>query len=150
MKNITKTCSEMILVQNGKESDLINYLNSMPSLLALTYPGPNEQHSSAFSEFFESPFRIERRMCSFKGCFAIDLSSYIKDVESFHLEELASYMKSNSDTSYILYAIVNSMSQGVRLIHRMSTLTKCKELCYRNKTVTAIERSKNSRKQYGY
>lgn len=150
MINIRKTHSEMILVQKGTESDLINYLNAMPSLLALTYPGPNEQDYNVFSEFFESPFRTERRMCSFKGCLAIDLSSYIKDVESSHLEELASYIKSNSDASYILYAIVDSMSQGVQLIRRMSTLTECKELCYRNKTVTAIEHSKTIRKKYGY
>lgn len=141
--------NEMILVQKGRESDLINYLNAMPKMLALTYPGPGERDYKAFSEFFESPFRMERRMCSFNGSLAVDLTSYIKNEESFRLEELSSYIEANRDTKYIMYAVVDSMDEGVKLIKRMSELTGCRKLCYRSKNTVKFT-SEQKTKVYGY
>ena len=141
--------NEMILVQRGRESDLINYLNAMPRLLALTYPGPGEKDHRTFSEFFESPFRMERRMCSFKGSLAVDLTGYIKSEESYRLEELASYIEANSDAKYVMYAVVNSMEDGVKLIRRMHELTGCKKLCYRSKSGVKVNNNQK-RKVFGY
>lgn len=147
-KEITNR-NEMILVQKGRESDLINYLNAMPKMLALTYPGPGERDYKTFSEFFESPFRMERRMCSFNGCLAVDLTAYIKSEESFRLEELSSYIEANSDAKYIMYAVVDSMDEGVKLIKRMNELTGCRKLCYRSKS-TVKSTSEQKSKVFGY
>lgn len=142
----------MILVQTGTENNLGSYLEKRKDLLALAYPGPKVADSLVFAEFFESPFRMERRMCSFKGCFAVNITSYLKDTESPRLEELASYIEHNSDAEYVMYAIVDDFSIGRPLIRKMEELTGCRKLCFRAKSQTAEqEMSKHQQtKRYGY
>ena len=136
MNNESKV--EMILVQTGTENELRNYLENRSELLALTYPAPGTKDCTAYSEFFESPFRMERRRCSFRGCLAVNISSYVNAVDSPSLEELASYIASNPEAEYVLYAVVPDMAAGSRLIHRMGDLTDCRKLCFRSHT-TEVE-----------
>lgn len=147
-----KSNIEMILVQTGTENQLEAYLGQRRELLALTYPGPDVTDKRVYAEFFESPFRMERRMCSFKGCFAVNITAYLGDTESERLEELASYFESNPDAKYVMYAIVDNLSIGRPLIRKMEELTGCRKLCFK-----ASEHSQNQdnrqhkqTKEYGY
>lgn len=126
--------NEMVLVQTGTENRFENYVACRRELLSLTYPGPKTRNDKEFALFFESPFRMERRRNSFRGCLVINLSEYLHDIYSPRLEELASYIASNSDAQYVMYAVVDEMKVGTDLIHRMQELTGCRELCYRNQT----------------
>lgn len=149
MKN--KSNVEMILVQKSTEGELLKYLNGKKDLLPLSYPGPEVQDVRVYAEFFESPFRVERRQCSFRGCLAIDLTSYLKAEDSLRLEELASYIESNPDATYVLYATVEDLFQGSKLIQRMKDLTGCKKLCFRAKNANQNQESSNkSKKTIGY
>lgn len=143
---------EMILVQTGTENQLSSYLEQRRELLALTYPGPDVADKNAYAEFFESPFRMERRMCSFKGCFAVNITSYLGDTESPRLEELASYIESNPDAKYVMYAMVDDLSIGRPLIRKMEDLTGCRKLCFRTseRSQSQDKRQHKQTKEYGY
>ena len=141
---------EMILVQKGTEAELRCYLNGKKDLLDLSFPGPEVQGDRLYAEFFESPFRMERRQCSFRGCLAVNLTSYLKAEDSPSLEELASYMEANCDAQYVLYAFVEDMASGSKLIHKMEDLTGCTKLCFRAKGEKQKQESSSKSKKFGY
>ena len=141
---------EMILVQKGTEAELQCYLNGKKDLLDLSYPGPEVQDVRLYAEFFESPFRMERRQCSFRGCLAINLTSYLKATDSLRLEELASYMEANCDAQYVLYALVDDLASGRKLIHKMEELTGCTKLCFKAKGENQKQESLSKTKRFGY
>lgn len=145
-----KSNVEMILVQKGTEGELLNYLKGKNEVLDLSYPGPEVQDVRLYSEFFESPFRMERRQCSFRGCFAINLTSYLKATESQRLEELAFYIETNPDAQYVLYATVGDLSLGRKLIQRMKDLTGCKKLCFRVKASDQEQGLFSNKNEFGY
>ena len=128
------SANEMVLVQTGTEDRFENYLRNRKEILSLSYPGPKTRDGREFAQFFESPFRVERRRNSFRGCLVINLSEYLEDCYSPRLKELASYIASNPDAEYVMYAEVSDMKSGTDLIHRMRDLTGCRELCFRNQT----------------
>lgn len=145
-----KTNIEMILVQKGTEAELLNYLSGRKDLLDLSYPAPDAQDDCLYAEFFESPLRTERRQCSFRGCLAVNLTSYLKATDSSRLEELASYIEANCDAQYVLYALVEELAFGSKLIHKMEDLTGCTKLCFRVKDESQKQESSSKNKRFGY
>ncbi len=145
-----KSNVEMILVQKGTEGELMNYLKGKNEVLDLSYPGPEVQDVRLYSEFFESPFRMERRQCSFRGCLAINLTSYLKATESLRLEELASYIETNPDAQYVLYATVEDLSLGRKLIQKMKDLTGCEKLCFKTKATDQSQGFLSNKNTFGY
>lgn len=140
--------TEFYIVHSSREKDFEQFLSEKHNTLSLKYPGPSEVSDSAFMQFFESPFRVERRKCSYQGVLAVDVSSYIGFEDSPRLEELATYMSDNPDASYVLYAIVGSVSESVVLARRLGSLTECEKYCFKDLKNHAL--SEKTVRSYGY
>ncbi|MCR4676575.1 MAG: hypothetical protein K5634_05035, partial [Sphaerochaetaceae bacterium] len=123
-----KPANEIVLVLSGNEEAFEEYSErheGRDGKLRLRYPDPSLKDDLAFIEFYESPFRIDRRKSTFNGCFFIDLSAYVEHEDSRRITDLENYVKENSSASYVLYAVVREAGQGMALTEKLR-----KDLCF--------------------
>lgn len=91
-------------------------------VLMLSYPSEAETGGDAVKEFFQSPMRVNRFSHSFRGIFAVDITSYLKTEESTALGMLRDYTEENGEMDFVLFAFTDREGEAERLSRKLSAL----------------------------
>ncbi len=91
------------------------------NILMLEYPQANHPDSHIFDKFFESVAVVSGNVM-FEGLFAIDVTSYINDLENPKFRELVNFIGKNPNTVYCIVAYTKSENVAKKLFNTLSTV----------------------------
>lgn len=93
--------------------------------IILCFPSP-EAKKEDFDQFFISPLHKDPLDNGFSGCFAVELTEYLRSPKDKHLSDLALYMKENSNMYFILFTGTDGSKSVTDLANHMTEIAGCK------------------------
>ncbi len=119
-------------------------------VLMLSYPGDAETGGDGVKEFFQSPTRVNRFSHSFRGIFAVDITSYLKTDESPALGMLRDYTEENGEIDFVLFAFTDREGEAERLSRRLGELYCSSKRGFLSKPWKKSGKSEKNGRSFGY